>query len=58
MMFLMGLLMVSSAPAYESGGAPFCIMDNYGNTQCFYYDMMSCRAQLQYAGQGATCVKK
>ena len=41
----MRLLVLAAAlllPAIASA-APFCAVDNYGNEQCFYYTMDSCR---------------
>ena len=46
-----------SANAYESGSAPFCLMDNYGNLQCYYYSLSSCRQAAENKDNSA-CVKK
>lgn len=46
-----------SANAYESGSAPFCVMDNFGNLQCYYYSLSSCRDAARLNTDSA-CVKK
>lgn len=58
MAFIFALLTISSAHAYESGNAPFCVMDNYGNTECFYYDLSSCLQAARNHFGAATCVKR
>lgn len=58
MLILITLLFNIQANAYENGNAPFCIMDNYGNTQCYYYDMISCREALSLQMPGATCTHR
>lgn len=40
------------------GTAPFCIMDNYGNLECYYYDLGSCRSALKYKFGNSACVKR
>lgn len=43
---------------WKSGQAPFCVMDNYGNLECYYYDLQSCqRASSQKLGASG-CVKQ
>lgn len=54
----MRLLVLAAAlllPAIASA-APFCAVDNYGNEQCFYYTMDSCRDAVRYSG-GACAYK-
>lgn len=61
MSFIFALLMTTNAHAWESGTAPFCVMDNFGNLECYYYDLSSCRqaarAKSQF-GQEAACIKR
>ncbi len=58
MIFIFALLTSLQVHAYETGSAPFCVMDNYGNTTCHYYTLESClRAAKNHYGT-ATCVKK
>lgn len=52
------LINLTPASAYESGNAPFCVMDNYGNLECYYYDLGSCQRAAQNKFGPATCVKK
>ena len=59
MSFIIVLLMnIPQASAYESGNAPFCVMDNYGNLDCFYYDLGSCQQAAKQKFGPATCIKK
>lgn len=58
MSLIFTILLSSSAQAYEVGTAPFCIMDDYGNTKCYYYTLSACRDALKYEIGTATCVKK
>jgi hypothetical protein len=58
MNFLFSFLLSTSAYAWESGQAPFCVMDNYGNLECYYYDLQSCRVALKQKYGAASCVKK
>lgn len=61
MNLIFAILMSTQAHAWESGTAPFCVMDNYGNLECYYYDLASCqqaaRQKSQFGG-AASCVKK
>lgn len=43
------LLALFLSPSYSSGTAPFCLMDNFGNTQCYYYTLDAC-----YMAMGST----
>jgi len=43
---LMAILM--SGIGYKMGHAPFCAMDDYGNLQCYYHTLSSCRAAVVY----------
>jgi hypothetical protein len=48
---IFAILMVilgQNAEAFESGTAPFCAVDNYGNKQCFYYTMDACEAAIKF----------
>ncbi|MGZ3769334.1 MAG: hypothetical protein ACXVCP_08400 [Bdellovibrio sp.] len=58
MSFLLMIFLAKSAHAYESGNAPFCVMDNYGNTECYYYDLSSCQQAARQKFGAAACVKK
>lgn len=49
---------VASENTWKIGAAPFCVIDNYGNLECYYYNLQSCsRAASQKIGTAA-CVKK
>ena len=54
---IFSFLMSTTAHAYESGNAPFCKMDNYGNLQCYYYSLSDCRAAARNEPDSA-CIKK
>lgn len=58
MSLIASLLISFSAQAYEVGAAPFCVMDNYGNLECYYYDLQSCQRAAQQKFGAASCVKK
>lgn len=58
MSLIFALLTAAQAYAYESGTAPFCVMDNFGNTQCYYYTLESCLQAAKNQFGPATCVKR
>ncbi len=53
-LILFALLSVN-ANAYESGSAPFCKMDNFGNLQCYYYTLTQCEQAIM-SFEMARCV--
>lgn len=55
--YVFTILFSMSANAYESGNAPFCIMDDFGNLECYYYTLSSCRSAANYR-LNSVCVKK
>ncbi len=55
--FIFSVLFGLSANAYENVSAPFCVMDNYGNLECYYYSLSSCRDATKLRTDSA-CVKK
>ncbi len=57
MSFILSILL-TTAQAYEVGNAPFCVMDDYGNTKCFYYTLSACREAVKLEVGSATCVKR
>jgi hypothetical protein len=59
MNFLVLVLMnLTPAHAWEMGNAPFCVMDNFGNLECYYYDLGSCQQATKQKIGPASCVKR
>lgn len=46
MILLFSMLLSLNSMAYESGEAPFCAVDEYGNMNCFYYSLSACREAI------------
>ncbi len=58
MSLILALIVSASAHAYQVGNAPFCVMDNFGNTECYYYDLGSCQEAAKMKIGPAACVRK
>lgn len=56
-MIVLLLFLSLSAHAYESGSAPFCVVDNIGNLECYYYTLDACRQAAKLKLSTATCVR-
>lgn len=50
------LLSLSDVHAYEVGSAPFCVVDNIGNQECYYYTLDACRQAAKLKLSTATCI--
>lgn len=55
---ILGLLLSPQVQADDLGDAPFCIMDDYGNRECIYYTISSCKEAVKTKPGVAICVMR
>jgi len=43
---------------YQNGTSNYCVVDNYGNKDCIYWDLQSCQQAARQKFGAAACVMK